>query len=337
MAVITNINFRMKAFLQLIRWPNLLIIAATQYLMRYAILDTLLKNIYVLNNSEIVKVPDMKLQLSDFQFFLLVLSTVFLTAAGYVINDYFDTKTDKLNRPHRVVVGKYISRRLTMTIHLVLNGLGVALGFYLAWSIDMMFLGFVFLLVSGLLWFYSTTYKRQFLIGNLLVAFLTGLVPFMVALFEIPVLIDTYSTVMADFDINLNHILVWIGGFSFFAFITTLIRELVKDMEDFEGDNAYGRRSLPIVLGLKISKIIVLVLILISLLALLLVVILYLNDPVTFAYMIVALLLPMVLLMIRLWKADSSKAYHGVSTLTKLIMLTGLAYAILAHFIIVYL
>lgn len=326
----------MKAFLQLVRWPNLLIIVATQYLMRYAILDTMLKNIYVLNNSELVKVPEMELQLSDFQFLLLVLSTVFLTAAGYVINDYFDTKTDKLNRPHRVIVGKSISRRSAMTIHLVLNGLGIALGFYLSWSIDMLFLGFIFILVSGLLWFYSTTYKRQFLIGNLLVAFLTGLVPFMVALFEIPVLLDTYSTVLTDFDINLNHILVWIGGFSFFAFITTLIRELVKDMEDFEGDRAYGRRSLPVVLGLKFSRIIVLSLILISLVALLLIVILYLNDLVTFIYMIVALFLPMVLLMIQLWKADSSKSYHGVSSLTKLIMLTGLAYAVLAHFIIVY-
>jgi len=325
----------MKAFLQLVRWPNLLIIIATQYLMRYAILETLLNNIYVLNNKELVKVPEMELQLSNFQFLLLVTSTVFLTAAGYVINDYFDTKTDNLNRPNRVVVGKSISRRTTMTIHLVLNVLGIALGFYLSWSIDMLFLGFIFILVSGLLWFYSTTYKRQFLIGNLLVAFLTGLVPFMVALFEIPVLMETYNAIMLDFDINLNHILVWIGGFSFFAFITTLIRELVKDMEDFEGDRAYGRRSLPIVLGLNVSKIIVLSLILINSFSLLFIVIFYLSDFVTFIYMIVALLLPMVILMIRLWKADSSKSYHLASLLTKLIMLTGLAYAILAHIIIV--
>lgn len=325
----------MKAFLQLIRWPNLLIIIATQYLMRYAILDTMLKNIYVFINSETVKVPDMELQLSDFQFLLLVMSTVFLTAAGYVINDYFDTKTDKLNRPHRVVVGKLISRRLTMTIHLVLNGLGVALGFYLAWSIGMMFLGFIFLLVSGLLWFYSTTYKRQFLIGNILVAFLTGLVPFMVALFEIPLLMDEYGAIMIDFDINLNHILVWIGGFSFFAFITTLIRELVKDMEDFEGDRAYGRRSLPIVLGLNVSKIIVSGLILITLSALFVIVIFFLNDPVTFIFMTVALVLPMAFLIFWLWKAKSSKAYHIASILTKVIMLSGLAYAVLAHFIIV--
>ena len=325
----------MKAFLQLIRWPNLLIIIATQYLMRYAILDTMLKNIYVYVNSETVKVPDMELQLSDFQFLLLVMSTVFLTAAGYVINDYFDTKTDKLNRPDRVVVGKLISRRLTMTIHLVLNGLGVVLGFYLAWSIGMMFLGFVFLLVSGLLWFYSTTYKRQFLIGNILVAFLTGLVPFMVALFEIPLLMDEYSAIMIDFDINLNHILVWIGGFSFFAFITTLIRELVKDMEDFEGDRAYGRRSLPIVLGLNVSKIIVSGLILITLSALFVIVIFFLNDPITFIFMLVALLLPMAFLIFWLWKAKSRKAYHIASILTKVIMLSGLAYAVLAHFIIV--
>ncbi len=326
----------MKAFFQLIRWPNLLIIIVTQYLMRYAIIDSMLDSIYVMRGSDIVKVPEMELQLSSLQFLILVMSTVLLTAAGYVINDYFDTKTDKLNRPDRVIVGRSISRRAAMTIHLFFNGVGVLLGFYLSWSIGMFFLGFVFLLVSGLLWFYSTTYKRQFLIGNLLVAILTGLVPFMVALFELPMIIREYNSLILEYGFKLNHILFWIGGFSFFAFITTLIRELVKDMEDFEGDKAYGRRSLPVVVGLNMTRVLVSVLVALCIIALFLVVILYLSDTITFVYMIVALLLPMLLFIYRLWKADSATGYHSASRLIKIIMLAGLSYSILAYFIIQY-
>ena len=326
----------MKAFFQLIRIPNLIIIAATQYLMRYAILNTLLKNIFIHTGESIVNVPGLELQLSDFQFLSLVLATIFLAAAGYVINDYFDTKTDLLNRPERVIVGKSIPRRVAMAIHVVLNVIGICFGIYVSYSIGLVYFGFVFILVSGLLWFYSTTYKRQFLIGNLLIAFLTGLVPFMVAIFEIPPLLKEYNQILVDYQVNLNHVIVWIGGFSFFAFITTLIRELIKDMEDFEGDRAFGRNSLPVVLGLKSTKIIVFTLLLITLFSLVLVYMLNLHLHALHSDRIAALLIPMTFLIFRLYKAETQKDYHFLSTFSKFIMLSGLVYAILVHFIIEY-
>jgi len=176
----------MLAFLKLIRIQNLLIVAVTQYLMRYAVIEPILK------------INEFELQMTDFEFFILVFATVCLTAAGYVINDYFDTKTDKLNRPGTVVVGKSITRRSAMTIHMILNILGVIAGFYVSYKIGLYQLGMIFLIVSGILWYYSTSYKRQFLIGNILVAVLTGLVPLMVILFEMPELNKTYRDILID-------------------------------------------------------------------------------------------------------------------------------------------
>ena len=326
----------MRSFLRLIRIPNLLIIAATQYLMLYAILIPLLKNIFVATDTVLIKVPEMQPQLIGFPFMCLVLATIFLTAAGYVINDYFDTKTDLLNRPDKVIVGKTISRRKAMTIHVILNTLGVGFGFYASLSIGLPILGVVFAMVAGLLWFYSTTYKRQFLIGNILVAFLTGLVPFMVAVFEIPPLINEYSEILTSYQANLIHIAYWIGGFSFFAFMTTLIRELVKDMEDYEGDMVIGRKSMPVVIGLKLTKYIVVTLILVTIIALIWVYLFYLSDTITLIYMIVGIILPLIYLGYLLVMAASPKSFHFASLFSKIIMLSGMGYALVAYYIITF-
>jgi 4-hydroxybenzoate polyprenyltransferase len=227
---------QIRSIFLLVRFPNLVIIAATQYAMRYLIMDPLLP------------ATDFELQFGNIQFFLLVLSTIFIAAAGYIINDYFDTQADMINKPARVVVGVEIGRRVAMILHAMLNILGVGIGIYLGFYIGLPALSIVFLLATGLLWFYSTSYKRQFLVGNLSVSFLTGLVPLMVVLFEIPLLNREYGAVMLHYHVNFNYIFAWVGGFSFFAFLTTLIRELIKDAEDFEGDSAYGMRTLPIVL-----------------------------------------------------------------------------------------
>ncbi|MCD6596680.1 MAG: geranylgeranylglycerol-phosphate geranylgeranyltransferase [Bacteroidales bacterium] len=323
----------MKPFFRLIRIKNLLIIAATQYLMRYAILNPILKSIDVSYGNDILKVPELSMQMTDFQFLCLVLATCLITAAGYVINDYFDTKTDLINRPGRVVVGKTLSRRMVMAIHIVLNTIGIGFGFYVSFSIGKPFFGFVFVFVTGLLWFYSTTYKRQFLIGNLLVAFLTGMVPFMVAAFEIQPLLKEYTSVLVDYKISLFPIVAWIGGFSFFAFFLTLIRELIKDMEDFKGDKAFGRRSVPVVLGLKGAKIMVLTLISLTILALVFVGFLYLKTGISLIYIALVIILPMIILAIRLIRTETSKGFHDLSNFTKIIMLAGIGYAGIASYI----
>ena len=159
---------KIGSIFSLVRFPNLLIIAFTQYAMRYLLMEPLLPS------------ETFELQFGAFQFALLVFSTMLIAAAGYIINDYFDTRADLINKPSRVVVGVSISRKEAMILHMILNIMGVGIGVYLALHIGLPALSLVFVLSTGLLWFYSTNYKKQFLVGNLIVAFLTALVPLMV-------------------------------------------------------------------------------------------------------------------------------------------------------------
>ncbi len=310
----------MLHFLRLIRVKNLLIVIGTQLLMRYCII------------SPILKVNNFELQFSNLNFILLVLATVLLTAAGYVINDYFDTKTDTVNHPDSVVVGRYVSRRTSITVHTVFNIVAIVIGFYISFSINLWRLGIIYLIVGGILWYYSTTYKRQFLIGNLLVAFLTALVPLMVVLYEIPLLNVAYKATLLKFHIDFNNVFLWVAGFSFFAFITTLIREIIKDIEDFEGDNAYGRNTLPIVLGIFYTKLIVSILIVITLGSLSYIYFNYLNDNISLVYLIIALLIPFILLLYKLIRAKTKSDYHFANILSKVVMLTGLMYSFVVYY-----
>jgi len=312
----------MIAFIKLIRIQNLIIVAVTQYLMRYAIIEPILK----INNFE--------LQLSNFNFFILVFATVLLTAAGYVINDYFDTKTDTINRPKKVVVGRKIGRRTAMAIHVVFNIVGIIAGFYISYKIGLYQLGFIFFLITGILWYYSTTYKRQFLIGNLIVAILTGLVPLMVILFEMPVLNKEYSEILIENNTNFNSIFFWIAGFSFFAFITTLIREIVKDMQDFEGDSAFGRNTLPIILGVFYTKVVVALLIAITIAALIIVYIKFLiGSDLSLWYLIIGEIIPLVFIFVKLILSKTKKDYGLISNILKIIMLIGILYSLVAAYI----
>lgn len=321
---------QIKSVLKLVRFPNLLIIAATQYAMRYLVMAPLLPS------------KTFTLQFGNLQFSLLVLSTIFIAAAGYIINDYFDTQADMINKPARVVVGVKIGRRVAMNLHAMLNIIGIGLGIYLSFYIKLPILSIVFLLATGLLWFYSTNYKRQFLIGNLSVALLTGLVPLMVILFEIPLLNREYGQVMLRNEASFNYIIAWVGGFSFFAFLTTLIREVIKDTEDFEGDMAYGMKTLPIILGTLWTKIVVVVLIAFTLFTLLFLLFKYIffsvepADYISLVYFIVLLALPLTALALQMMLARDKKDFHRASTLIKLIMLSGILYSVMVFYLVTF-
>jgi 4-hydroxybenzoate polyprenyltransferase len=316
------------AIFRLIRFQNLLIIAATQYIMRYCIIWPFLK----INN--------FVLQLNEFHFFLLVISTVFVAAAGYVINDYFDTGTDRLNRPDKVVIDRSIQRRQAMLIHFILNFLGIGTGIYLSYYVGVPELSIVFITATGLLWFYSTDYKRQFLIGNIVVSIMTGIVPLMVILYEMPLLNAKYGLLMIRNQVNFNYIFFWIAAFSFFAFLTTLLREIIKDAEDFEGDSAFGMNTLPIIIGRRSTKIVIVGVILTSLLLLIIVFIKFLLyrgltiDYFTTVYFLLFLILPFLILLYKIIKAQNKEDFHFASQITKVIMLAGILYSLLVSYIV---
>jgi len=319
-------------FLHLIRFQNLLIVALTMILMRYAILRPLLNAFQVEMIDNPGTLVPMVLQTKWYDFFILVVSTVFITAAGYVINDYFDIRTDLINRGS-IIVGNTVSRRSAMMYHNIFNILGVAGGFYVSWRIGFFWMGVLFLLVSGLLYFYSVTYKRQFLIGNIVIAFLTALVPFLVVIFDAPSIYRYYLSNAISFP-GVSLLFFWVGGFALFAFLTTLVREIVKDIEDYEGDRTYGRRTLPVVAGIMASKIVANVIIALTICALYFVWQRYINDRLTLGYITLLIVLPLIYAGIMTIISRSREGLHRASATLKLVMFVGLLYSVVAGYII---
>jgi 4-hydroxybenzoate polyprenyltransferase len=324
----------MKAFFKLIRWPNLLIVILTMVLMRYAILQPVLNKISIAIYSIAGSANTMSLQSSWIDFIILVVATVLITAGGYVINDYFDIQTDLINRG-KVIVGTKIPRRQAMMWHNIFNITGVAAGFYVSAKAGYVWMGILFLVVSGLLYFYSASYKRQFLIGNLIVASLTAMVPMLVVIFEAPFLYQYYAINAVNIP-DLTIIFYWVGGFAIFAFLTTLCREIIKDIEDFEGDVAYGRNTVPVVIGILTSKIVAICLIFITLLMLYLVWYFCLNDLITLIYLSVTITLPLLYVIFRIFVSKSRKQLHSASRIMKIVMLAGILYSVIVRMILTF-
>lgn len=307
-----------SSFIKLVRLPNLIFVVAIQYIMRWCIINS------------IIGANGFELQFGGFNFALLVLATVLLTASGYIINDYFDTESDLFNNPERVTIGKTITRKMAMNFHIALNLIAVVISFYISFKIGIYKIGFIFIIISGLLWFYSSSYKRQFLIGNLIVALLAGLVPFMVALFEIPSLNREYAEILIQRNTNFNIAIYWILGFSFFSFITTFFREIIKDIEDFEGDKTFGSNTMPIIIGVFYSKIVAIFLIILTIITLFYVQFIYIENANSFIYIIVAIILPLLFLIYKLIIAKTKEHFHFASILSKIIMILGVLYSIVA-------
>lgn len=330
-------NVLKHPFLKLIRFNNLLIVAATQYLILYCIIKPLINTEY----SPLFKRYNisLKLQFSDLDFLFLVLATVLITAAGYVINDYFDRKTDLHNRPDKVIIGTHISSRTAMTLHWLFNIVGVLLGFYVSYKIDMYSLGMVYVFITGLLWFYSTTFSKELLIGNVIIALLSALVPLLVAVYEIIPLNKVYVIHMRSIDLYFNKIIFWTLGYSFFAFFISLIREIIKDMEDLEGDNAYGRNTIPIAIGMNYTKTIVIALIIGVVFLIYFATYVYITDLIhdiliPVSYFSVFIVAPLIYAAVKIATAQKTKDYTIASALVKISMVGGILFLIILGLII---
>jgi 4-hydroxybenzoate polyprenyltransferase len=240
----------MLPFLKLIRLPNLLIMAFTQYMVRWCLLIPLIQL-----KSHDLDFSLLEVQMTELDFFLLVLSTVMIGAAGYIINDYFDIRIDEVNRPETNLVGKGVKRRVAMAAHMTINIIAVMIGVYLSWKYNLLRVGtLIYVTVPALLWFYSTNLKRRFLIGNFVIALLSGIVPLMVVLFEIPNIYRAFPELVQGGFLQLTDVLHTTLAISLFAFIISLLREIIKDVEDYEGDFEYGCKTMPIVIGIAKTK-----------------------------------------------------------------------------------
>lgn len=323
---------RLKDLLDLVRLPNLLVVAVTMMLMRYAVIRPLLGAMQVTMAGDPATIVAMNFRLAWFDFLILVISTCLITAAGYVINDYFDIRADLINRG-TIIVGNTITRRMAMMYHNVFNILGVVGGVYVSARIGYIWLGIFFILISGLLYFYSATYKRQFLVGNIIVALLVAMVPLLVVVYDAAPVYVYYSQASAGFP-GVAILFWWVGGFAMFAFLTTLIREIIKDMEDCEGDRETGRKTLPVISGPAVCTVIVVLLSVVTVALLYYVWFRHLRDTVTLVYVSLLLAVPLVAVIVRVLTSGEKKHLTLASRLMKLIMLAGILYSLVAGAII---
>ena len=301
-------------FLRLIRFPNLIILALAQCLIYYMIVVPLLKT------SEFTP------SLHTWQFLLIVLSTVLIAAGGYTINDFFDKDIDAANG-----IGKVhdFSGWTMKTFYFVFSIIGIAIGLYLTYALKLRQFALTYLLTAALLYFYSASYKRLPLVGNFVVAFLTAVAVFLPAFadYELQYAFrDIKLPVINNKMYNLRLIIAITAAYAFFAFLISLVREIIKDIEDIEGDREFGCNTLPIVAGKDNAKFIA-----IGLLLLIFGLILFLQIkqawweslPV-FGYTMLFVQIPILILAVKLFFSVEKKHFNAASIMAKVVMIGGI-------------
>ncbi len=301
-------------FLNLIRWKNLLLIAFVQILIKYALIEPF----------EVVKFT-----LNDFGFGLLALATLCIAAAGNVINDIYDVETDFVNKPNKVIVGNSISEKTAFNMYIVLTIIGVGVGFYLSNLVGRSGFSAIFVIISALLYIYATYLKQTLLVGNIVVSFLAAMSLLIVGLFELlPVITDqNQETQLTFFKI--------IFDYAIFAFMINLLREMIKDIEDINGDYKVEMKTLPIIIGRERALKIIFALSIVPLLAVIYYTITYLyKHYIAVGYFLIFIIAPLLYFTIKSFSAETKKEINFLSAFLKIIMFFGVMSLLLYPFIL---
>lgn len=293
------------SFLKLIRYQNLILLALMQLVFRYGFLES----------------QSIPLALNDWQFALLVLSTVCIAAGGYLINNIFDRGTDEINKPQDVVIGKQISESMGYNLYIALNIIGVGIGFYLADAIHKSSFAAVFIIIAATLYVYANGLKQTLLIGNIIIALLLSLSILIIGIF------DLLPMIVPQNQASMGVIFGILIDYAVFAFILNLIREIVKDLEDVNGDYNQGMNTLPIALGVARTAKVVLGLSFIPLGL----IIYYINEHLFLnnlyyasAYGFVFILAPLIYFTVKMFGAKNQKDFHHLSKVLKFVIFFGI-------------
>ncbi|MDI5897586.1 geranylgeranylglycerol-phosphate geranylgeranyltransferase [Flavobacterium yafengii] len=293
----------MFPFLKLIRYQNLLMLAFMQLIFRYVFF----------------KFQDIPLALADWQYGLLVLSTILIAAGGYVINNVFDQSTDTINKPNNVIVGKTISETNAYNLYIGLTVTGVAIGFYLSNVIVKPGFASVFILIAATLYLYATSLKQMMIIGNIIVALLLSLSVVIIGIF------DLFPTIHEGNQQQMGVIFSILLDYALFTFFLNFMREIIKDIEDVDGDYNQGMNTLPIAIGKSRTAKIVFGLSFIPIIFMLYYINKYLLELVfTTVYLLLFVVGPLFYFTVKIWSAKSKKEFHTMSLLLKWILLFGI-------------
>ena len=288
-------------YLKLIRFQNLGVMVLTQYLIRFTL--TIPK--YGKENV-----------LSEFYFALLLFSILLIVGAGYTINDYFDIKVDSENKDEHVIVGRTIKRRIALVIHFILTSVGLILGLFITYKINQVVLSIILIVCAYILWIYNFKLKRKFFLANLIVAGLSAIFVTSIAIIEI--LLNYNHKASID---NITTLTI----IATFAFILSLMHEIIKDLRTMEGDKKYKIRTLPTVWGLlKTKEFLKWLSIIIAFMISVIAITKFKTNFTALSYAFIFLIGPLFLLNIWVYKAQDTIDYERISKLNKFIVFTGI-------------
>ena len=303
----------MLKYLKLIRIGNLLFIAITMFLIKYGLFHPF----------------KVAISLNLLGFSLLVLAVVFTAASGYVINDIYDVQADRINCPDRPLANNSISEKSAYRLFFIFSILGVGLGFYLSNMIGKPAFSAFFILGSAVLYLYNSQFKDYLLVGNILISLIVGLIPIGVGLYDLLPAItpQNQQTQTVIFSILIDY--------SIFAFLVNLLREMVKDQEDLDGDYNAGYKTLPIELGKERTNKILFVIALLPLAFLLYYIYTYLfENTIAVLYALFLLVAPLLFFLVNIWTAKKKRKYARLSLLLKGVLFFGLISIGLLQFIL---
>ncbi|MFM9986615.1 MAG: geranylgeranylglycerol-phosphate geranylgeranyltransferase [Flavobacteriales bacterium] len=315
--------------LRLTRPGNLLIVAVTMLVVRFFVVGSEIQRSAI----------GMDFGINGFDFFLQILVAVMLTAAGNIINDYFDQKVDRINKPGKVIIGKLVKRRVAIILHQLLNIGAVLISLYLCIRTDFWWPMLIPVLIATLLWWYSPYLKKKVWIGNAAIALCTSAVPIWAGVFELHQLRKNYLDMLVRGEAFFEWLYILIYALAVFAFILTLIREAQKDMEDLPGDTEGGYQTMPIKMGIGFTKRYVFVLLGFYIVSALYFLLQLYKVPglnaVVFVVVAILLLAPSALSFWATLRAETPAHFHKASFYTKCMMIAGLiSFCILSYLMV---
>ena len=304
--------------LRLVRYKNLIAIAAGQLLVYYALIVPMLQ-MYGVN-----------VMLPTWAVWTIAGATVLIAAGGYAVNDYFDIKIDRINRPDEVIAGEVIEKRTVMRLYQTLTAAGALAGVATAVVLKSMTLGLIFVIVPGMLWFCSASYKRQLLIGNVIAAVAYALVPMMPLVAESGLLQHEYGELIQRTPV-LVTLYTWVCGYAVFTLLWAFIAEVLKDLRDVDGDREMECHTLPVVMGEMKARTAVSVMTAVTLGLMCWVVFGLMNEAVAVRYFIVGIVLPAACSMYFVWRGACT-GYKNATGFIYFIMMAGYLYTVVNYY-----
>ncbi|HSP11637.1 MAG TPA: geranylgeranylglycerol-phosphate geranylgeranyltransferase [Salegentibacter sp.] len=293
----------MLKFLKLIRFGNLIFVAICLLLIRYAFFES----------------TSAAVSLSDVGYILLIIANLSLAAGGYIINDLYDVTADKINKPKKIYIGNGISEKTAFNWFIGFNVIGVGIGFYLANVIGLPAFSALFIFSSALLYIYSSYLKNVPLAGNIAVSFLVAGVAALPGIFDLLPAINSIN--QAEQAMYFSILL----DYSFFGFFINLLREMVKDQEDLQGDYNAGGKTLPIILGAARTNKVIFAVGLIPLVAILYYIYSYLfENTAAVLYVLFLIIAPLLFFLVQILTATRQKDFSRLSLILKIILFFGL-------------